>query len=144
MDHREKSRIKSPAPQPNERCFACGSANPSGLQIRFLRDGNRRIVARWQTSAVWESFRGVIHGGILATVLDEAMSKVVAESDRPALTCELVVRFRRRVDPGEPLIVKAWVVERRKRRIRTEATLSDSDGVERAHGWATFLHAIET
>jgi acyl-coenzyme A thioesterase PaaI-like protein len=93
----------------------------------------------WRTDKAWEGFRGVIHGGIVSTVLDEAMSKAVATAGVCALTCELRVRLRQRVEVAEELQIRGWVVERRKRRIVTEATLKDSNGLERAHAWATFL-----
>ncbi|MCC6858598.1 MAG: PaaI family thioesterase [Bryobacterales bacterium] len=100
--------------------------------------GNDTAAARWVASSDLESFRGVVHGGLVATVLDEAMSQAAATSGSQALTCELRVRLRRPVAAGEDLEVRGWVVERRKRRILTEAALSGRDG-ERAHAWATFL-----
>jgi acyl-coenzyme A thioesterase PaaI-like protein len=97
------------------------------------------VTAVWRTGEVWEGFRGMIHGGIVSTVLDEAMSKAVAATGICALTCDLRVRLRQRIEVGEELRIRGWVVEKRKRRIVTEATLRDSRGQERAHAWATFL-----
>ncbi len=126
-------------PQPNKRCFACGAENSRGLQLTFLPGPDGSASADWQTDSEWESFSGVIHGGIISTVLDEAMSKAVTLSGPAGLTCELRIRLRQHLVPGERVTVRGWVVERRKRRIQTEATLRDARGVERAHGWATFL-----
>jgi len=125
--------------QSNDHCFACGSRNPCGLRLCFAADGEQGVSAVWRTDKAWEGFRGVIHGGIVSTVLDEAMSKAVATAGVCALTCELRVRLRQRVEVAEELQIRGWVVERRKRRIVTEATLKDSNGLERAHAWATFL-----
>jgi acyl-coenzyme A thioesterase PaaI-like protein len=122
----------------NDHCFACGAGNPRGLQLRFLTGEDGASVS-WVTSTDWEGFRGIVHGGLVATVLDEAMSQAVASSGCRALTCELRVRLRRHVEAEESLQVRGWVVERRRRRIRAEATLCDDHGIERAHGWATFL-----
>jgi len=97
------------------------------------------VKALWRTDEVWEGFRGVIHGGIVSTVLDEAMSKAIAAQGIPAFTCELRVRLRHHVESTEELEVRGWVVEKRKRRILAEATLKDQQGRERAHAWATFL-----
>jgi acyl-coenzyme A thioesterase PaaI-like protein len=97
------------------------------------------MTAEWTPSRAWEGFRGVIHGGLVTTVLDEAMSKAVASTGSAALTCSLEVRLHRCVTPGETLLVRGWVVEKRKRRALTEAELRDSFNVERAHAWATFL-----
>lgn len=124
---------------PNGRCFACGPHHPHGLRLRFTQMGEHGVTAPWRTGPQWEGFQGVIHGGIVVTVLDEAMSKAVAASGAPALTCELRVRLRRHIAPAEHLRVNGWIVEKRKRRIATEASLTDEDGQERAHAWAAFL-----
>lgn len=122
----------------NAACVVCGPMNPRGLQIRFHHDSGA-VSAEWTPTADWEGFPRTIHGGIISTVLDEAMSKAVIASGWDALTAELKIRFRGRVSPGEELHVKGWIKENRKRRILAEAMLTTRQGVERAHGWATFL-----
>ncbi len=131
-----------PVAQANDRCFVCGSRNPHGLGLHFSRNDAGESRALWRTGEEWEGFRGVIHGGIVSTVLDEAMSKAVALEDIHALTCELRVRLRRRVGPAELLEVRGWIVEKRRRKITTEAILVDREGRERAHAWATFLKPL--
>jgi hypothetical protein len=128
---RERARL-------NPACVVCSPTNPKGLRIRFHRKLNV-ICADWTPSPDWESFRGTIHGGIISTVLDEAMSKAVIARDWEALTADLRVRFRGRVSPGERLHIRGWVIDKRRRRIATEATLTTARGEERAHAWATFL-----
>jgi len=134
---------EEPAPaldvRPQTNCFACGPDHPHGLKLRFRVNGTGSVVADWTPSKTWEGFRGIIHGGIVSTVLDEAMSKAVAATGRPALTCHLEVRLKRHVAPGEPLIVRGWVVGRQRRRIQAEAEIRDCQNVERAHGRAVFL-----
>jgi acyl-coenzyme A thioesterase PaaI-like protein len=127
----------------NNHCFACGQDNPNGLHLRFaaLSDGRQHAV--WLTEKKWEGFDGVIHGGIVSTVLDEAMAKAVAAAGMLALTCELRIRLRQHVPPAEELSVTAWIVERRRRRIATEASLVDRHGNERAHAWGTFLETAK-
>ncbi len=124
--------------QLNPRCVVCGAQNPKGLHIRFAQDENG-VMAKWQPTEDWQSFRGVVHGGIITTVLDEAMSKAIISRAWQALTAELAVRFRRRVSPGDTLRVRGWITDQHKRRIRTEATLTTERGEELAHAWATFL-----
>jgi acyl-coenzyme A thioesterase PaaI-like protein len=123
----------------NPSCFACGSENPRGLHLEFDFAPAGAVSSEWIPAENLESFQGVIHGGIVATVLDEAMSKAVIARHWEALTTELRVRFRRSVFPGEVLCVAAWVVGRRKRRILAEATMRTLAGEERAHAWATLL-----
>lgn len=95
--------------------------------------------AVWTPSADWEGFEGVTHGGILSTLLDEAMSKAVVACGLVGMTCELKVRYRHFVETGEELHLKGWITERKRRRISAEASLCNNSGEERVHGWGTFL-----
>lgn len=78
-----------PTPRPQPQCFACGASNPSGLKLQFHVNGHGSVIADWTPSNIWEGFQGFIHGGIVSTVLDEAMSKAVAAAAKPAFTCHL-------------------------------------------------------
>jgi acyl-coenzyme A thioesterase PaaI-like protein len=120
-------------------CVVCGQENPYGLRIHYVREPDGAITADWRPTQSWEGFEGIVHGGIISTVLDEAMSKAVAAMNYEALTGELKVRFRRHVAAGESLRIRGWVVERVKRLVKAEATLTAADGSERAHAWARFL-----
>lgn len=123
----------------NGFCFVCGQRHPNGLHLRFMPDGPDRVLAEWRPESTFQGFPGVIHGGIVSTVLDEAMSKAVAGAGLRALTCELRIRLRRSVTPDEPLALRGWIVQQRKRLITTEAVLTDAQGHERAHAWGSFL-----
>ncbi len=120
-------------------CVVCGQENANGLHIRYMRERDGAITAEWRPTKNWEGFEGIVHGGIISTVLDEAMSKAVAAMNHEALTAELRVRFRHHVAAGEDLRVRGWVVEKVKRLITAEATVTAADGSERAHAWARFL-----
>ncbi len=126
----------------NSSCIVCGAHNSKGLQLRFVT-GLDGASSRWRTTQEWESFRGTIHGGIIGTVLDEAMSQAIIARGWEAFTAELRVRFRSRIAPGEELRVRGWVVERNKRRIETEAVITATGGEEKAHAWGIFLVAKE-
>jgi len=140
------ARIR-PSPQRTEsqsKCFVCGQANAGGLRIQFHSAGDGSVEARWKPEETLEGFPGIVHGGIVATLLDEAMSKAIAALGCTALTAELKVRYRRPVRSGKELAVRGWVLDRQKRRVRAEAAVVDRDGIESAHGWGTFLSASET
>ena len=122
----------------NPWCVVCGPMNRNGLRIQFHQHGGV-VHAEWQPTEEWESFQGVIHGGIVSTVLDEAMSKAVIARQWEAFTVELSVRFRRHVTPGKTFHIRGWVLERQRRKIMAEATLTSSTGVECARAWGTFL-----
>ncbi len=63
--------------EPQSGCVVCGQEHPRGLRIRYEAGSDGSINARWTPTADWEGFRGIVHGGIVATVLDEAMSKAL-------------------------------------------------------------------
>ena len=123
-------------------CFACGSDNPHGLQLKFHADSDGAASANLALSSQWEGPRGIAHGGIVSTLLDEAMAKAVAATGRKAMTAELRVRFRESAKTGERLQLRGWVVRQEKRLIETEATLVATDGRERAHAWGKFVVVV--
>lgn len=73
---------------PHSRCFVCGRENARGLQTPYTLCPDGATEASWTPTASCEGFQGIIHGGIVATVLDEAMSKAVAATGCEALTGE--------------------------------------------------------
>ncbi|MBE0659392.1 MAG: PaaI family thioesterase [Bryobacteraceae bacterium] len=125
--------------RPQSRCFVCGQDNPVGLRMEFERELGGAMRSSWSPRAEYEGFRGIVHGGVVSTVLDEAMSKAVAAAGIEALTAELKVRLRRPVHPERSYVVRGWVVSLGKRLIATEASITSADGEETAHAWASFL-----
>jgi len=120
-------------------CFGCGVDNPEGLQLNFHFDDDGVAAARWVPDHRWEGLRGIVHGGIVATLLDEAMAKAVARAGCKTMTAELRVRFRQLAKSGETLQVRGWIVKQKRRVVETEASVSARDGAELAHGWGAFL-----
>lgn len=98
-------------------CFVCGDANPSGLKLRFETDG-RVVRARFRPCAEHVGFKGVVHGGITATVLDEIMVWACAVGTRRFAYCaELNVRYLLPLSPDADTIVTGELVENRKGRV---------------------------
>lgn len=124
---------------PNSACFVCGKENPAGLGLVFHRQEDGGMEAVWSPGSSWEGFQGIIHGGVVSTVLDEAMSKAVSAAGCEALTAELTIRFRQPVPSGGRFRIRGWIVKRNKRLIETEAVVASVDGREHAHAWARFL-----
>jgi len=120
-------------------CFACSPNNPRGLRLNFVQNEQNEATAEWTPDKTLEGFPGIIHGGILTTVLDESMAKAVIAAGADALTAELRIRLRQHVAPGQTVHVRGWIASRNRRMIQTEATLEALDGSELAHAWATFL-----
>lgn len=109
-----------------QQCFACGPNNPQGLRMVFSQEGEA-IVSDFQPGQHHQGFPGVIHGGVIATLFDEALNRIVLLTKPPAtwtMTGRLEVRYRRYVPYGSPLRVRAWLVAQRGRTIRGQATLT--------------------
>jgi len=119
-------------------CFACGPENPVGLKLDFhIVDG--RVETTFVPRHEHQGFVGIIHGGLIGLVLDEAMAKLLNLQGIEALTCEITVRLRRVVGIGEPLRVTASLVAERKRLLELEALASDCHGEIVALAQAKFL-----
>jgi acyl-coenzyme A thioesterase PaaI-like protein len=119
-------------------CVVCGIENATGFQLTYTTESVGRVSALWTPTVRYEGFKGLVHGGMLATVLDEAMAKAVVSLGLEALTRELRVRFPHCVTPGESLRISGWVVSHRGRLLKAEAALSTQDGEERCHAWGVF------
>lgn len=109
-------------------CFVCGAHNPHGLHLRFRREGEE-VRADFIPQPQHAGFRGIVHGGILATVLDEAMFWAAASTTkRFCLAAELNVRFVTKVSVGQKLTVVARLQVDRGRLWKSEAELGDAAG----------------
>jgi acyl-coenzyme A thioesterase PaaI-like protein len=121
-------------------CFACGMRNVAGLQLTYRQVGER-IVTEFTPDARWQGFPGYVHGGVLATVLDETLERVSLAAGQWMMTGRLEVRFRRAAPVGQPLLVAGRLVARRGRAIVAEAAAHAGalDGAVIAEARATFL-----
>jgi len=119
------SRIELPYTQ---GCFVCGAHNAHGLHLRFRREGEE-VRADFTPQPHHAGFRGIVHGGILATVLDEAMFWAAASTTkRFCLAAELNVRFVSKVTVGQKLTVVARLRVDRGRLWESSAELHDAQG----------------
>src|SRR5437763_2391590 len=125
-----------------QRCFVCGHRNAYGLHLFFRLDQNT-IVADFQPREEHQGFPGVIHGGIVAAVLDEALGRTSLLGSNPewTMTGRLEVRYRRYVPYGPLLRVRATLDLERKRALQASGmlTLADDESVVLAEGHGTFL-----
>lgn len=93
-------------------CFGCSPSNPSGLGLRFRRQGPR-VHADCRIPDRFHGAPGIAHGGIVATILDEiSCAAAVFVADRYVVTGELVVRYERPVPVEVPLEIEAEIAAR--------------------------------
>ena len=106
----------------NQRCYVCGKDNPSGLKVQFAVDhATRTITGRFTPLREHEGWEGIVHGGIIATLLDEAMVKLAAHLGEPAVSAEITVKFKSPVASGEELVVTGKLIKESRRLIEAEA-----------------------
>jgi uncharacterized protein (TIGR00369 family) len=89
-------------------CFGCGTANPEGMRLRFVYDDERNcFVCKFRLGKRYTGPPGHCHGGIIATILDEAMGKVNKLRNVVAVTSEMTVNFLKPVPLNQPLRVES-------------------------------------
>jgi acyl-coenzyme A thioesterase PaaI-like protein len=107
-------------------CFACGQDNPIGLKLVFEKNGDE-ATCELALSDHYEGWYGVVHGGIVCTVLDEAMAYTYFPQTK-GVTAKAEFRFRQPAPTGVPMIVTGRLVRRTRKLLTTEATLALKDG----------------
>ncbi|MBM4144852.1 MAG: PaaI family thioesterase [Nitrospira sp.] len=119
-------------------CFVCGEQNPSGLHLRFsLQDG--KVRTEFTLQKVHQGYKDIIHGGLISTLLDEAMIKAALMQGMPAVTAEITVRFKAPLMAGEKALVEAMILKMNKKIIETSAIVKKTDNTVIAEGHAKLL-----
>ncbi len=119
-------------------CFGCGRHNPIGLHLVFEPDGEG-VATRYTPRPEDQGFPDVMHGGLLALLLDEAMFWAMYGDGICAVTARMETRFRRPVALDAPLTVRGRVQRRRGRRIEVQATVSGEAGETFAEASGLFV-----
>ena len=119
-------------------CFACGAKNERGLHMEFRREGER-AVCDYTPCDYQQWYPGRMHGGIVTTLIDEAMGWAVYGAQQWGATARLSVRFRRPVLLDQRLRIEAWVTNNRSRLMELRAEMRDESGVLLADGEGTFM-----
>jgi uncharacterized protein (TIGR00369 family) len=121
-------------------CFVCGESNAIGLKLRFTTDGHA-VHTRFRLRDTHIGFRGVVHGGILATVLDEIMVWACAvPTGQFAFCAELTVRFLNPVRPDDEIFATGELLANRKNRIfEAKGILANDSGRAYAEAMGKFL-----
>jgi uncharacterized protein (TIGR00369 family) len=117
-------------------CFVCGKGNSRGLQLELRNEGGK-AEASFTADRSLEGYDGVVHGGIVSSLLDEVMVwSAFYTTGFHAVTAELSVRFVRPLRVGAACRVRGSVSENKGRIILTEANIEDASGavLARAEG----------
>jgi uncharacterized protein (TIGR00369 family) len=121
------------------RCFGCGEANPNGLQLDFLLAPDGTIVCPATIPNSFEGHPGYLHGGIIATLLDETMSKSVRAKGLNAMTRNLEVDYLRPVPSSKLIRMEGRLLRSDGRKHWAEAHIFDGEGKTLAQGKGLFI-----
>jgi acyl-coenzyme A thioesterase PaaI-like protein len=108
-------------------CFGCGQNNPIGLKLNFTREGDV-IRTEFTPDKAHQGWPGLLHGGILGCLLDEAMSNIAYATGNTCLTASISIRLRQPVKVEVPLVITAWITRQSKKLIETAGQACLKDG----------------
>ncbi len=112
-------------------CFVCGIDNPFGLKMQFNSDGDGQVSSRIIFPAMYQGYPGIVHGGILAAVLDETAGRATMKHKRPDLnlvTGKMTIRYRKPVKVEEEVSIEGKVLNRTGRVFICSSSISSLSG----------------
>jgi uncharacterized protein (TIGR00369 family) len=127
-------------PNPTNKCFGCGGDNDRSMLLAFEQDNvNRRIVGKFTLGPRYQGGGGMLHGGIIAVLLDEAMGKSCRFRNVRAVTAEMNIDFIKPIRVDQEITVEAFETAHRGRNLFQWGEIRDADGVLLARGRARFV-----
>lgn len=129
-------RVSINTDRSEELCFGCGRKNPFGLKLQFKWDG-KTASAEFTPGRHHQSWKGIVHGGIIACMLDEAMAYAAHFQGLSCLTARMHVTFKRTAVVNELLLITSSIIRNARRLVETRASVFSRDGVLVAEATAT-------
>jgi uncharacterized protein (TIGR00369 family) len=121
-------------------CFACGEKNPHGLKMKFQVDREKQAIHTvFTVDPAYQGWDGVVHGGIISTLLDEAMANLVYHLGYNAIAASLEVRFKQPAPILKPLLIQGEITEVHKKLVKAKASLKEEDGALLATATSSFV-----
>ena len=117
--------------QPNSKhCFVCGRENPYGLKLEFYEIAPGEVFVEYIVPEQFQGYPGVVHGGVVAAMLDEVIGRVHMGGDPPRFmfTARLDVRYRKNVPIGEPLRIVGHAGKSKERTAIATGQIFGPDG----------------
>ena len=126
-------------------CFGCGDDNPAGLHLKFFIDEENRVLCRFRLAGQFQGPPGHAHGGIIATLLDEAMSKANRRRNVTAMTRHMSIDYLRPVPLENDLVLEGWSESDidSGRKHRCSAELRDVSGTVLASATGIFVEVTK-
>ena len=123
----------------SKMCFVCGVENPIGLHLHFYTDDEGRCIARFRPKPEHQGFPGQLHGGIISTLLDETMGRVLALQDVWAMTGRLEIRYARAVPLDQELTIVGELTKSRSRGYEARGEIRLPDGTVLVEGSGLYV-----
>jgi len=117
-------------------CFGCGQDNPIGLKLNFKWDG-KEARAEFTPNKFHQGWAGLIHGGIITCLLDEAMGYAALFEGINCVTAKMQIKLKRPILIDEPLIITSSITKKTRKLIEARANISLKDGASVAEATAT-------
>ena len=137
-------RKRALAKRPNNFCFGCGQDNGQGMRLKFdVDESKKRVRGTFRLAGRYQGPPKHAHGGIIATLADEAMGKLSRIDGVVALTAEMTVEYLRPVPLGKKIVVEAWPTHQNGRHYFRECAIRDAEGNLLARGRGRFVKIAE-
>ena len=126
--------------QPSSKmCFVCGRENPIGFHLHFFQDDAGCVHANYTAKEEHQGFPGMMHGGLISTLLDEILGRTAIANNIWCMTAQLDVRYKQPVPIGMPLKLRGEITKQRGRLIKGKGELLLEDGSVAAEAHGTYL-----
>jgi acyl-coenzyme A thioesterase PaaI-like protein len=129
----------------SNHCFVCGLKNPFGLKLKFFQKSSGEVVSDYIIPEVYQGYPGVVHGGIVAAMLDEAAGRALMGGDPPRFmyTARLDLRYRETVPVGEPVRLIGRMKNSKGRTATAESFIYDANDSLLAEAEALLIEVPE-
>lgn len=123
----------------SDYCFVCGRKNPKGLFMRFFDNGRDEVISDYSVSEDFQGYPGVVHGGIVTSMLDEVVARVsfIGDPHKFMMSVRLEVKFRQPVPTNTPLRVIGRIVKLKGRLGQAHGQVRLPDGSIAAESFMT-------
>src|SRR3989338_2550066 len=108
-------------------CFVCGKKNKIGLKMEF-ENKRRKNKTVYTPKKEHQGYKDVVHGGILATVLDEAMTRLGYELGLNTVTARIEVDLKKPAYINEKLFLEGEIIEEKERKVLAKSVAKNADG----------------
>ncbi len=132
--------------QPNSKhCFVCGRENLYGLKLNFYETQPGEVVVEYTVPEHYQGYPGVVHGGVVAAMLDEVTARVHMGGDPPRFmfTARLEIRYHKNVPIGIPLKIVGYAGKSKERTALASGKIFGPEGDLLAEAEALLVNVPE-